>query len=229
MAQRRLVTQHLENISWRVLEEYPKVIQSLIRGQSGVYALYRKGKLYYVGLASNLMGRLKTHLKDRHNGSWDRFSVYLTVRDEHMKELESLILRIVDPPGNRAGGKFSKSANLRTELNTLMKNSDADRRALLLGGRVAKRRRRTRTKKGVGKKRLYGIVERKLHLRGWYKGGEFKATLRKDGCIGFGGARYDSPTAAAKAATGATRISGWSFWHYRDDKGDWVPMRTMRS
>ena len=86
-ANKRLVTQHLEGISWRVLEEYPEIVRKLIRRQAGVYALYRRNKLYYVGLASNLMGRLKSHLRDRHNGAWDKFSVYLTVRDEHIKEL----------------------------------------------------------------------------------------------------------------------------------------------
>ena len=99
--QKSLVLQHLEDISWRVLEDYLQVIKDMIRGRAGVYALYRRKKLYYVGLATNLMGRLKSHLKDRHHGSWDRFSVYLTMKDEHMKELESLLLRIVNPVGNK--------------------------------------------------------------------------------------------------------------------------------
>jgi len=93
--------QHLEDVFWKVLEEYPKVVQEIIKNRSGVYALYRRDKRYYVGFVGNLMGRLKTHLKDRHHGSRDRFSVYLTVRDEHMKELESLLLRIVHPAGKK--------------------------------------------------------------------------------------------------------------------------------
>ena len=76
---KHLVIQHMEDISWRVMEEYPQVVKELIKGKAGIYALYRKRKLYYVGLATNLMGRLKTHIKDRHHGAWDRFSVYLTV------------------------------------------------------------------------------------------------------------------------------------------------------
>lgn len=139
--QKRLVIQHLEDISWRVLEMYPRVVKQMIRRRSGVYALYRKNRLYYVGLANNLMARLKTHLKDRHHGSWDRFSVYLTVHDDHMKELESLVLRIVNPSGNKQIGKFANSKNLRLTLNQQMKEVDADRRALLIGGQVARRRR----------------------------------------------------------------------------------------
>lgn len=61
-------------------------------------------------------------MKDRHYGSWDRFSVYLTLRDEHIRELESLLLRIVKPQGNKQGGKFVKSQNLHPVLNTLSLN-----------------------------------------------------------------------------------------------------------
>lgn len=105
MARRRkLLSEHLEDISWRLLDAYAELVRGLIRRRAGVYALYRGRRLYYVGLASNLMGRLKGHLRDRHRGLWDRFSVYLTTDHEHMKELESLILRIVRPAGNKVSG-----------------------------------------------------------------------------------------------------------------------------
>jgi hypothetical protein len=163
--QKRLVIQHLENISYRVLEEYREVIKEIIKNKAGVYALYRRNKLYYVGLASNLMGRLKAHLKDRHHGSWEKFSVYLTVRDDHMKELESLLLRIVNPSGNRQIGKFANSDNLRSTLNQKMKEKDADQRALLIGGPVARRRRRSKIKSGAGIKSLAGIVDSRISLK----------------------------------------------------------------
>src|SRR3954452_5460717 len=95
----QLVCQQMENISSLVLEEYQDIIRRYIRGRNGVYALYKGEKLYYVGLATSLNGRLKQHLKDRHRGAWDRFSVYLTIADHHIKELESLLLRISKPAG----------------------------------------------------------------------------------------------------------------------------------
>ncbi|NVL89536.1 MAG: DUF2924 domain-containing protein [Desulfobacterales bacterium] len=225
--QKQLVLQHLEDISWKVLEEYPGVVKEMIRKKSGVYALYRRNKLYYVGLASNLMGRLKTHLKDRHHGSWERFSVYLTVRNEHMKELESLLLRIVNPSGNKQTGKFAKSENLRSTLNQKIKENDADRRALLIGGHVARRRRRSKIKKGEGIKSLAGIVDRRISLKRVYKGKVFKASLRKDGTISFKGKVYESPTGAARKVVGRT-CNGWSFWRYKDKKGEWVPLKNLR-
>jgi Restriction Enzyme Adenine Methylase Associated len=227
MAQHQLVTGQLEDLSGTILAAYPNVIREMIHGQSGVYALYRRGSLYYVGLASNLMRRMKAHLKDRHSGKWDRFSVYLTVHDEHMKDLESLLLRIVNPPGNRQKGKFRGAKNLMKDLNLLMRERDADHRAALLGGRVAKRRVRKKARSGKGEAALVGAVARAVRLRAWYKGWEYKASLRKDGRISFDGDLYESPSAAAKAICGREG-NGWRFWHIKDSRGDWVPLRVLK-
>jgi len=62
----QLVCQHLENISRQALERHQDIIGQYARGRQGIYAWYRRGKLYYVGLATNLRNRLKQHLKDRH-------------------------------------------------------------------------------------------------------------------------------------------------------------------
>lgn len=48
-----LLLQHLEDVSWKVLDDYRAIVRDMIRGRSGVYALYNRRKLYYVGLADN--------------------------------------------------------------------------------------------------------------------------------------------------------------------------------
>lgn len=108
-----LVIEHLEGISRAAISRYPDIITEFVRRKSGVYALYRGEALYYVGLARNLRSRLHGHLRDRHAEAWDRFNVYLTQGDEHLKELESLVLRIAAPVGNRVAGKFMNSQDLR--------------------------------------------------------------------------------------------------------------------
>jgi len=45
------------------------------RRRDGVYALYRKKKLYYVA-GARPQGRLKTHLRDKHGESWIDSSMY---------------------------------------------------------------------------------------------------------------------------------------------------------
>lgn len=223
----RLVVQHLEKVSGRILEEYPDVIREFIRKKGGVYALYRKEQLYYVGLANNLMARLKTHLRDRHRGVWDRFSVYLTLRDGHIKELESMLIRIVGPRGNKLGGRFVRSQNLLLYLNRTMSEADADRRASLIGGHVALRRRRAKGKKARGAGALHGLVDRRLPLRAYRGKKEFRASLRRDGRINYKNRLFDTPNSAARVALGKP-VSGWSFWRYRNSKKEWVPLKNLK-
>lgn len=226
--QKHLVIQHLENISGQVLDEYPGVIKSIIKGKAGIYALYRKDKLYYVGLAINLMNRLKIHLKDRHRGAWDRFSVFLTLHNEHMKELESLMLRINHPPGNKVGGAFINSQSLRNQIHKKIKEHSEDKIALLMGGKFADRRRKTKMSVGKGISDIVGMVERRRILIAKHKGKKYVATLRKDGSIGYKGKRYSSPTAVAKFVTGRKTINGWDFWKIKGDKNSWVKLSELR-
>lgn len=225
MARRHLVQAHFEGISWRVFRDYRSTLREMIRGQPGVYALYKGSRLYYVGLASNLMRRLNAHLRDRHRGQWDRFSVYLTSDSSHIRELEALVLRIVDPAGNKQKGKLAGAENLYSSLNDRVKELDDERRAQLLGGRVARQRRRRVAKSSSPKGVLAG---QRRPLKGYRLGYEYSATLLKSGQISYAGKRYEKPSEAAKAATKAKRINAWTFWHFRDRNGEWVKLRELK-
>ncbi|MCJ7796110.1 MAG: GIY-YIG nuclease family protein, partial [Thermoleophilia bacterium] len=84
MAKRKaqLVCQHLERIPRKVLQDYPEIVRDMARGRNGIYALYRRDRLHYLGLARDLRRRLKQHLHDQQAQTWDRFSLYLTVGDD---------------------------------------------------------------------------------------------------------------------------------------------------
>jgi hypothetical protein len=221
-----LFLDHLEDVSWRLLDHYRDIVRDLIRRRCGIYILYRKRRPYYIGLASNLMGRVNSHLKDRHKGYWDRFSVYLTSDDEHIKALESLLLRIVEPRGNRQSGKFPGTRNLLALLNRRMTETDADRRARLLGGAVAERRLRTQAKKGRAALVFAKLSERRVALQGTYKGRRYRASLRRNGTIRLKGRTYPSPTAAASSIV-KRPVNGLWFWHYRNKARQWVKLRTL--
>ena len=76
---------------------------------SGIYALYDQHGLYYVGLTtSSLRTRIKKHTRNRHKGKWNRFSWYQIPNLEYTKDMESAILRIVNPKGNKVKGKLKK-------------------------------------------------------------------------------------------------------------------------
>jgi hypothetical protein len=212
-----LVCQHLENISRDALEKHQKIIKQYVRRRNGVYALYRREKLYYVGLAKNLRSRLKSHLHDRHGSSWDRFSVYLTIGEQHLRELESLILRIVQPEGNKQKGKFPKSEDIRRRFARDVKDRLNYEVALLFGDKPRKPAPQAR-----------GSKLRRMKLVAWFKGKKLKAQLLKGGRVRFNGKVYESlSTAAAKACKRRT-CNGWTFWKYLRAPGDWVTVDHLR-
>lgn len=109
-------------------------LEELMRRYAGVYALYQRNKLYYVGLTKNLWGRVRGHLRDRHKGRWDRFIIFRIKRVAYLKDIETLLQQVAEPPGNRIKGKVPKDADLnrllRDELRTHQRAIRALHRAI---------------------------------------------------------------------------------------------------
>jgi predicted GIY-YIG superfamily endonuclease len=224
---KQLVCQMLERFDSKALEEYKHIIRSYIHDRDGVYALYHNDNLYYVGLARNLNGRLKNHFKDHHRGLWNRFSVYLTIGNSFVKEMESLLLRIALPKGNKKRGKFVKCEDLRRKFVRDYK-ADANKKFRQLVGRphIGKA---TDAKAAVGgRKKLGHYISKGMALKARHKRKDYRARARKNGVIKFQGRVFDSPSAAAKEASGGLSSNGWSFWHYERAPGDWVPLKYLR-
>ncbi len=229
---RQLVLGHLERISSKVFSDFPKQLTDLVSKQHGVYALYKGNRLYYVGLASNLRNRIRHHLRDRHAGKWDKFSLYLVRKADHIKELESLILRIADPTGNATRGRLARAENLRFELQAKIKTAQAKQLISLLG---AKKRIKLKQKKSQPQRRariarqpsLASYVKKRFKIRAKYRGKSYEAKVRSNGTINFNGNLFNSPSMAGKAATGRS-TNGWWFWHFKNKKGEWVRLRELR-
>jgi hypothetical protein len=224
-----LVCQHLENISRGALEEYQDIIRAYVRRRHGVYTLYRRGKLYYVGLAGNLRRRLHRHLKDRHGASWDRFSVYLTVGDVHLRELEALVLRIVRPSGNKQKGKFPQAEDMRRRFARDIQMRQRAELRDILGRKMPQVIRRVRKAGTEGRAPIlaeYGSGGFRLRAR--HKGNNLAAWVRRDGRIRFNSKIFTSPSLAAAAACKRRSCDGWTFWHYERAPGDWVLLDEMR-
>lgn len=229
-----LVSQFLERVSYRALERYKDVLQGYTRRRNGVYALYRGDRLYYVGLARDLRGRVNQHLKNRHRGAWDRFSMYLTIGDDHIRELESLVLRVVRPKGNKQIGKFRRADDLRRELRRRAKQESQQeiedlfpRKVLAKKSKGAKRTKRSskESKRPV----LAAFSNRPTRLRGMFKGKSYRARVLRTGVISVKGKRFNSPSMAAYHVIGRTHaISGWWFWRYERAPGDWVRLKELR-
>lgn len=211
------------------MERFPKLLKVYLRDRNGIYALYRKRRLYYVGLASKMSGRLAQHLKDKHAGKWSYFSVYLTIGDSHMKELESLLLRILKPPGNSQLGKFPRAENLRGRLRGDIRRIQKYEQEVLLGGS------RTRspcpdaipTIRGKGGVALTDLAQRVRRLRGIHSGRVIRATVLASGAVRVNGKRYASLSEAARAVVRGP-ANGWDFWRFERAPGEWVRVRVLR-
>ena len=236
-----LVIGHLERVSGAVFDTYSREITELVGNRHGIYALYRNHRLYYVGLARNLRGRVKHHLKDRHKGKWNYFSMYLVRSKRNLKDLESLAIRIAYPKGNKTRGKFGGAPDLRkmlqkrmkgsaiAEINELMGRSaempaeDNSRRSAAMN---AWRTRRSR--EGNQEPVLKGLLTQKS-LRMRYKGKTYRAWIYASGRIRLRtGEMFDSPSMAAQAIR-KKHSNGWYWWQYKNSRGEWVRLQDLRS
>lgn len=220
-----LVHEYLERVGGEVLEEknFQSALAGMIKGHKGVYVLYKDDRLYYVGLASNLMGRVKQHTTDRHGGQWNRFSVYLTEASHHIKPLESLLLRILQPTGNRVKGKITGASDLKPALAKLVKKADDADRHQALG------RKKIISKKLPAYSQNKEVVKSKFPkcaIRATYKGETYKANLKNDGSVRYDGVDYKTPSGAAMAIA-KRNVNGWSFWHYKENE-DWISISHLR-
>jgi hypothetical protein len=224
-----LVLGYLENISSKVFSDYPKEITALVAQQHGVYALYKGSHLYYVGLATNLKNRVKHHLQDKHSGKWDKFSLYLVRKTDHIKELESLILRIADPKGNAVKGRLPRAVNLSTQLRQKMQSAHDVALAEMLGEKRKQQpvSRRETKKHKPGEPPLAGYIKKGFPIRVVYKGTTYNASVRINGTIKFDGKLYNSPSVAGCAII-QRACNGWWFWRYKNSSGEWVRLNELR-
>jgi hypothetical protein len=227
-----LVIGHLERISSKVFSDYPKQITDLVGRQHGVYALYKGDHLYYVGLASNLRNRIKNHLKDKHAGKWDKFSLYLVRETEHIKEIESILIRIADPAGNSKGGRLIGADNLKSQLEDSIKKDQEMQLNKLLGHKSSLN---LHSAKQIQTKGKSGKIVSDAHdlrsgmkLSATYKGTQYSAVVRKSGKIEYNGKLYNSPSMAARAITKRS-MNGWYFWRFKHANGEYVRLSTLRN
>lgn len=134
-------------------------------GAKGIYALFDKNVLIYVGQTTkqSLGDRLKQHLKDEFKDRWDYFSWYgiqdvrtagkqaglypLGAMNQHehpstkhvLEAMESIAIRIADPPLNRKRPKFGTKKNHAEHFHQLEPKKSEERLQKELLTRVEKK------------------------------------------------------------------------------------------
>jgi hypothetical protein len=226
-----LISGSLEHINKDVFYDYHDEITSLIGKRQGVYALYQKERLYYVGLAKDLRNRVKYHLKDKHAKEWNTFSLFLVHRPEHLKELEALLIHIAKPNGNIQKGKFAIANNIKPELEMLIKAKSKARIEKILGTtktkKVKKLKQLTAPHKAPKGLVLHKLLSPGAQIKAIYKGKEILATIDEDGKILLSGKLYNSPSAAGVSVIDRSTVNGWQFWKYQNSEGKWVALAEL--
>ncbi|NQT45881.1 MAG: DUF2924 domain-containing protein [Candidatus Omnitrophica bacterium] len=222
-----LILERLENVSKRVFKEHSELITGLVGTSPGVYALYDDMGLYYVGKSGDLKNRVQHHLKDKHRASWTHFSLYLLRHQEHAGELESLLIRIADPRGNKVKPKGKSDEAMLNKLKTMVKHKQEEEfEEMFVGKRRSKKD--TRINRRQARQSLAGLVVRNTKLFRTYKGKEHSSVLTPQGKIKIGNKLYTSPSGASKSIV-KHAANGWRFWYLKDSNNDVISLDELRN
>jgi predicted GIY-YIG superfamily endonuclease len=110
-----LVEAHIRDVSIGAILRHIKSFREFLgQKRSGIYVLRKGRKVFYVGLASSLRSRLPDHLDDHHRGGWNQFDLYVLRKNKvkHLREIETLLIRVATPTANRTEPNFLRPNNL---------------------------------------------------------------------------------------------------------------------
>ena len=221
----------LEGVPKIIFEKkYREIIKKELAKKSGVYALYNKDKLYYVGRASGLATRLDQHLKDDHSGKWTHFSVYFT-KEKYVHGLESIILSVVPKTkGNKQKSKLGEDKKLRRRIEKAMEEVDKKYREFhpirqnkKMNANL-KKKSKTKTLKFNKNPSIKNPFGKNKRLEGKYKNKTYKARWLKSGLINYNGKKYNSPTGVAKKIVKRNE-NGLMFWRVKNNRNQWIKLK----
>ena len=121
----RLVKGYLPPTSRKLLEVsfFKKEIKEMLKGNSGLYVLYKDNDLYYVGITGrDLFWRLYHHTRDKHKNKWNKFSVFIVGKGRYLKDIESIAQLISNPPANIWKGKFKEHYQYGDKIKSLIRD-----------------------------------------------------------------------------------------------------------
>ena len=118
-----LIKHYLQEVKSTSFGAIGPQIKKILRGQPGIYALYKRDKLYYVGLASDLYWRLKNHTWNRHKNKWDKFTAFIIAKGRYLKDIETMLHTISEPPANVWKGKFKHHYEYDKKIRSMVKDA----------------------------------------------------------------------------------------------------------
>tara|TARA_B100000953_G_C17725517_1_gene327041 strand:- start:11 stop:346 length:336 start_codon:yes stop_codon:yes gene_type:complete len=88
-------------------------MERILGKKKGIYALYKKDKLYYVGKSTDLNYRLQSHMSNKHQHKWDKFSLFIIKNPKYVTDVETALINIAKPTGNATGARIPKDKALQ--------------------------------------------------------------------------------------------------------------------
>jgi hypothetical protein len=166
-------------------------------------------------------------MRDRHSSSWDRFSIYLTIKDQHIKEIESLLLQIARPTGNKVGGRPKGSRDMRSAIKNAIREKQKAEADILIGKPGAKYGVKKLLREHENAVELASLLPKGAKLKGMRSGQSFKGLASRNGKVRFNNHWYPSLSAAGAAAM-KKPVNGWYFWRVERSRGNWVRLSEIR-
>ena len=244
--QSTIFKEKLEKFDREILNDsiYKDIVKKEIGGKPGIYILYnKKGDIYYIGKANEIMTRIMEHKNNRHSKKWEKFSVFLTKKASHLDHLETAFISIINPKGN-AQNRRTIPSSMEARIKRAMKKEDAEYRNTMYERKFASYKSKRKSTKTVKKKRsskksrkmtpcLKNYFKNDRLLIGRYKEKTYKAILLKSGEIEYENKIYSSINQSAidalKKASGRDHRQGSTFWHVRKNKNTWVKLNDLRN
>ena len=218
-------------------KRYIGIVNEHIKGKHGIYILYNKeGDIYYIGKASAIMRRIEQHKNDRHSKKWEKFSVFLTKKANHLDQLEDAFISIVNPEGNNQNRRIIPQTTDR--IRKAMKKQDDEYRDRLFEGDISNYKSKQKSTKRLSKKNgkqnpyLKNYFKSNKQLTARYKGKLYTATLLTSGKIKYKGKIYDTPSGSAKEivqkVAPKTEVNGWDFWSIQYKANKLIKLSELR-
>ena len=69
-------------------------------------------------------------MKDRHAGKWDSFVIFRIKRVDYLRDIETLITRLIKVPGNREEGKVPRDADINRVLKVILRQHRSEMKGM---------------------------------------------------------------------------------------------------
>jgi|ERR1035437_9560519 hypothetical protein len=119
-----LIKWPLENIKAESFDVINKELKQILGKHPGIYAFYYNKKLVKVGMASELHRRMNSQWKDK-KLKWNNFSIFVIRNIKFLRDLETTIVRIAKPKGNKIEGRVPQENYLKRILSKKIKDKQS--------------------------------------------------------------------------------------------------------